>query len=168
MHSKFLVSSRVKKKRVLLKGYLCKANFFGKPHLIPSNTAEFFLPAHPFTFLCHPPSASYSVSLWSIALKFPKSDGFFLEPPSLLQAVLSSVSSSPDCSPQKCHHNIVESIACFLPCCLPTEASQYRCGAALGICQRKWTETLIICPHCTTDLGVERNPGLILLPLALH
>lgn len=167
MHSKFAVSILVKEKRVLLRGYLCKANFFGKPRLISSNTADFF-PAHSFTFLCHLPSFSCSVSLWSIALKFPKSNGFFLESRSLLQAALSSVSSRPGCSSQKCRHNIVESIACFLPCCLPTEASQYRCGAALEICQSKWTETLIICPHCTTDLGVERNPGLILLPLALH
>lgn len=118
MHSKFVVSSLVKEKRVLLRGYLCKANFFGKPHLIPSNTRDFF-PAHPSTFLCHLPSLSCSVSLWSIALKFPKSDGFFLESPSLLQAVLSSVSRGLIVRPRSVTTTLWRALHVFCPAACP-------------------------------------------------
>ena len=46
------VPSLVKEKSTLSRlSYLCKANFFGKPHLTPPNTDESFL-AHPFTLLC--------------------------------------------------------------------------------------------------------------------
>lgn len=98
--------------------YLCKAKFFGQHHVMSPNTAKYFL-ANPFTFLCHPPSTSCSISLQSISLKFQKCDGLL----SCGGCGGSALSGEQQlaCSPRRWHQTLWRALLFLCPAaCRPT------------------------------------------------